>query len=76
MITTRQDFNFVVKNLIDEPMLVVNSSRPTTFKIVSQRFGFADASKRFALDLFNQINYSQSLFAILFYPPRQIFAQR
>ncbi len=54
MITTSENSDFVVGYLIDESMFFINAARPAAIEFVFERFGFADAGERFALNFFNQ----------------------
>lgn len=73
MVTTSKDSDLVGCDLIDDPMLLVDPTRPAAGQFVFQRFGFADTGKRFALDLSDQVDDPESLFAVLFYPPGEVF---
>ncbi len=54
MIAASENSDFVVGYLVNEPMFFINAARPAAIEFVFQRFGFADAGERFALDFFNQ----------------------
>jgi hypothetical protein len=56
VISARQNPNSFVGHLIDKPMLIINSLRPATDKLVFERLGFADSAERVALGLLNQAN--------------------
>jgi len=60
-----KDDNIVSINEIDQSMLFVNSSRPTSFEDVSKRFWFADSVSRVTQYVFqNSIHTIQSCFVM------------
>jgi hypothetical protein len=54
MITARKYSNLVGENLIDDPVLVVDASRPTAGQFVLQGFRFADPLKWILLDFLDK----------------------
>ena len=73
MKSASENSDLILCDLIDEPVFLIYSTRPTTFQYMLQRFGLADSSKGIALNIFYEINNAQSLVAILLNPPGQIF---
>ena len=54
VISTGQNPNLVITDLVYQPMLAINSPRPAARQLVAQRFRLADATKRVALDVLDQ----------------------
>ena len=52
--------NGIVCNLVNKAMFTCDSAGPTTFELIFQRFGFPNAIKRIAVDVFEKFNYSVS----------------
>src|SRR2546425_5642465 len=73
MIPASENPNLALGDFIYKSVFSIDSTRPTTFEVVLERFGLADSSKGIALNIFYQINNSQSLVAILLKPPSQVF---
>ena len=73
MIPAGQDSNFVLYDLINKPVFLIYSPRPAALQFMLQRLWLPDAFKRIALDIFNQIDDSKRLLAILFDPPSEVF---
>ena len=54
MKTARDDNPFAVPVLIDQPVLIIDPSRPEPGQLAFQRLRFADAVKWIAQDVFDQ----------------------
>src|SRR3989454_2416137 len=65
MIPASENPNLTLGDFIYKSVFSIDSTRPTTFEFVLERFGLADSSERIALNISNQINHAQSLVAIL-----------
>ena len=72
VITTSENTNRLVKNLVDKPMLIVNALRPATSKLMFERLWFADSPERIALRFLNQANQTECFLTVLGYPPSKI----
>lgn len=71
MMPTLRNHHFVTIHLVHDAMLVGNSAGPETCQIVLQRLRLAQARKRVALNVTNQlIDFAQHLLVILL--PEQI----
>ncbi len=53
VVSTSEDSNPILVHLVDEPVLVIDSSRPTTLQLMLQWLGFSDPRKRITLNLAN-----------------------
>jgi hypothetical protein len=62
--------------LIDEPMFLINASRPTTGQFVLQRLRLAETGKRVTLNFTDQPHDSKRLRPVLFDPPGEILEGR
>jgi hypothetical protein len=62
--------------LIDEPMFLINASRPTTGQFVLQRLGLAQTGKRVTLNFTNQPHDSKRLRPVLLDPLGEILEGR
>jgi hypothetical protein len=62
--------------LIDEPVLLIDASRPTTGQFVFQGLGLAHTGIRVTLNLANQSHDSKCLRPVLFDPPSEILEGR
>jgi hypothetical protein len=51
MVTTSKDSDLVRCDLVNDPMLLIDPTRPAAGQFVFQRFRLADAGKGFTLDL-------------------------
>lgn len=58
MITTLCNQESITFNRIYQAVAAINPSRPETGKLVLERFGFADTSKRFTLNIPNKYIYT------------------
>ena len=73
VVTTGENADFILLDLIDKAVLLVNAARPAAGKFMFERFGLAGAAKRITLDFLDQLEDTKSLFAVLFDPPGKIF---
>lgn len=65
VVTACRDSDFLLKNLIDEPMLLVDAFRPATCQLMLERFRLADAAERIVLRFLDQPNEAQRLLSIV-----------
>jgi hypothetical protein len=76
VVSTRKEANPVLVDLIDQPMLVVDSSRPTALQIMLQRLGLSHSLEGISLNFSNQPDNSQRLRSVMLHPPREILERR
>jgi hypothetical protein len=69
MVTTSEITNFVLLDLIYQPVLFIDAAGPATGQNMLERFGFAGACKRITLNILDQLDNAKCLFTVLFNPP-------
>lgn len=68
MISQLGNQNCIISDLINEPMLVIDSPGPIAGKRMFQRFGFANTLKRAAFSFFNESVNTAKNFLVSFLP--------
>jgi hypothetical protein len=68
--------DLVFPHLIDEPVFLIDASRPTTGQFALQGLGLAQTGKRITLNFTNQFHDSKCLRPVRFDPPREILEGR
>ena len=63
----------IVRNLIDQPMLLIDSPRPTAGQFVLKRLWTSSALERRPLNLSDELDDAKRLLAIAFDPPGKVF---
>jgi hypothetical protein len=69
VIPAGQDPDRVLFNFIDQPVFLIDTTRPAAGKLILERLRFAGSLGRGALNFFDQLNDTKGFFAILLYPP-------
>ena len=73
MIAAGKDSDFVIEDLINNSMFLVDSSRPAALQFMFERLRFADSFEGITLDIFDEIDDAEGSLAILLNPPSQVF---
>ena|GEM_PF-2050921 len=73
MKTALQDFNLLLRNLIDEPMNVIDSARPASLQVMFERLRLTNSAKWVPLNFANNPYDSQRLGAVMLNPPCKVF---
>ena len=73
VVTTSENTNFVLLDLIYQPVLFIDAAGPATGQTMLERFGLAGAGKRITLNFLDQLDNAKRLFTVLLHPPSQIF---
>lgn len=73
MVAAGENADFILLDLIDKPMLLIDAAGPAAGEFMLEWFGFAGASEWISLDFLDQLEDTKGLFAVLLHPPGKIF---
>lgn len=73
VVAAGENADFILLDLIDRPMLLIDAAGPAAGEFMLERFGFAGAGEWISLDFTNQLEDTKGLFAVLLHPPGKIF---
>ena len=76
MVTASENPDLIRLDLVDEPMLLVNSPRPAASQLVLQRLGLAFALEWVSLDVLNEFENAKRFLPVVLDPPCQVLHRR